>query len=173
MQALDQGDIYYDAQLKAVFQAEGTFDSTNLTHDFTMLWPTYCQAQLHDNAVKLLISAQYDHWSNILKYFDATSNTTVTIDLKNMSSQSASVPAINHDSSSQKNLGWAQPEEKKKQKFPFPIKTMLFHKTSRTKWIFDEIDKTTNHPILRSFYNKNHAMQIFERDYEEFEEIFF
>lgn len=177
MQALDQGDIYYDPTLGAVLQAEGTVDTAYLTHNFTMLWPSYGAANIHDSMVKRLIPAQYDPWGSILEYFDTAANATVKIDLKNsVTSQHSISININNSTVSQQNLGWpstTQTEEKKKQKFPFAAKSILFHKNTKTKWIFDEIDSVTNHPVLRSFYNKQDAMQIFENEYDEFEEIFF
>lgn len=170
MKALDQGDIFYDPILNAVLQADGTFSMGYSTHAFTMLWPSYSAIDLHDNVISRLIPAQYDHWSNKLQYFDSVAGVDVVIDLTSgTSSQHQTV--FNSQSTSQKNQGWAQ--EPPKPKFPFAPKSILFHKQTRTKWIFDEIDSLTRHPVLRSFYDKSQAMQILEQDYIEFEEIFF
>ena len=168
LQPLNQGDIYYDPVLNAVIQADGTISSQN-THAMTMLWPSYSAVDIPDSAVVRLISAKYDHWNNNLEYYDPNLCTMVKMDLSN---------GYKVTTKSQQNWGWSTKDEEKKPQiskpsFPFKAGCTLFHKESRTKWIFTEIDSMTRQPVLRSFYDKTKAMQVFEADYQEYEEIFF
>lgn len=177
-QALNKNDIFYDCVLNAVLQADGTMDSNN-NHQFTMVWPSYTALDMHDSVIKRLAPATYDHWTNVVEYYDFNLCMTVKIDLNTgMSSGVAGVSPTTYQPQppSLRNHGWAVKEENKKpetKKIPFSVGSILFHKSSRTKWVFAEVDNITHHPVLRSFYDKSQAMQIFERDYEEFEEIFF
>jgi hypothetical protein len=107
---------------------------------------------------------------------------TIQIDLSSgMTSSRSGVAQVASQSNthqSQQNWGWSTKDEEKKSKnlkpsFPFKAGCALFHKESRTKWIFTEIDSMTRQPVLRSFYDKSKAMQVFEADYQEYEEIFF
>lgn len=182
---LDQGDMYFDPIASFVLQAEGTVDA-NDCHNFTMLYPTYSQFNVHDSSVKKLISCNYDPWTNVVEYYDNVIG-LVKVDLKaktqtssnsNSNNQQTNAGVSQQKSQSQQNWGWTDTQETKKPEktntsVPFKIGCMLFHKTTRTKWIFTEIDSLTQNPVLRSFYDKNKAMQIFKKDYEEFEEIFF
>lgn len=173
-QPLNQNDIYYDPVLNAVLQADGTVDSNNI-HHFTMLWPSYSTIDMHDSVIKRLIAATYDHWTNTVEYYDTNLCMTIKIDLKSGMTSTNSGLSVTMPQS-QQNWGWTSKDEDKKpktKKIPFSVGTILFHKSSRTKWVFAEVDNITNHPVLRSFYDKSQVMQIFERDYEEFEEIFF
>jgi hypothetical protein len=167
IQPIDSGKVFYDSSLNAVLQANGTLTSYN-SHEMTMLWPSYTQFNIDNSAIKRLIPATYDHWANTVEYYDHQVCMMAKLDLK--TGLTKNFPLGN--SQSQKNFGW-NVEEKKPKKIRFATGTVLFHKTSRTKWVFDKIDSVTNHLVLRSFYDKSQAMQIFEKDYEEFEEIFF
>lgn len=174
IQPLNPSDTYYDLVLNAVLEANGTLSAYN-SHEMTMLWPTYTAIDIADSAVARLIPATYDHWTNIVEYYDASLCMTVKIDL-NTGKQSSATGVSQTTPQSQQNKGWSVKVEDKKtetKKIPFSVGSILFHKPNRTKWVFSEIDNITNHPVLRSFYDKSQAMQIFERDYEEFEEIFF
>lgn len=178
IQPLNKNDIFYDPVLNAVLQADGKLSGHN-THEMTMVWPSYSAIDMADTVIKRLMPATYDHWTNVVEYYDPNLCMTVKLDLNTgMSSGVAGVSpaAYQPQPPSLKNHGWAVKEETKKpeaKKIPFSVGTILFHKSSRTKWVFAEVDNITNHPVLRSFYDKSQAMQIFERDYEEFEEIFF
>ena len=181
LQALNQGDIYYDPVLNAVLQADGVI-STNNNHQFTMLWPSYTALDMHDSLLKRLMVATYDHWNNVVDYYDPGVCMTIKIDLSSgMSSSTPGTPQAapqTNTHQSQQNWGWSTKDEEKKPKnlkpsFPFKAGSALFHKESRTKWIFTEIDSMTRQPVLRSFYDKSKAMQVFETDYQEYEEIFF
>lgn len=177
---LNQGNLYFDPISNFVLQAEGTVDA-NDCHNFTMLHPTYNPFNIHDSAVKKLILCNYDPWTITVEYQDSITG-LVKINLvsktQTFSNAQTSPNATQQQTPSQKNHGWAYEEPKKKPEktkpsIPFKVGSILFHKSSRTKWIFAEVDNVTRHPVLRSFYDKSQAMQIFEKDYEEFEEIFF
>jgi hypothetical protein len=183
IQPLNQGDVYYDPVLNAVLKADGTLSIHN-AHQMTMLWPSYSAIDLADPMILRLMPAVYDLWTNILEYYDSNLCMHIRMDLatgKPVAHQTTSTSTSTSSSvppPSQQNWGWTEKYEEKKPiqiktSFPYRINAVLFHKTSRTKWIFSEIDSMTNHPVLRSFYDKSQAMQIFEKDYEEFEEIFF
>jgi len=173
---LDQGDMYFDQISSFVLQADGTVDSKDC-HNFTMLYPTYSQYSVHDSMIKRLIPCTYDAWITTVEYQDPVSSSLVKIDLSTKTQTSTT-----YSSSSQKNWGWAdssqpKPLEQKKteksNKLPFSVGSVLFHKATRTKWIFTEIDDVGKTPILKAFSDKDKTMRIFQKDYEEFEEIFF
>lgn len=174
-QALNKNDIFYDPVLNAVLQADGVMDSNN-NHQFTMLWPSYTALDMHDSVLKRMMAATYDHWTNMVEYYDSALCMTIKIDLTTGMQSNVSGVSQSVKTQSQQNWGWTGKDESKKpeaKRLPFSVGSILFHKTSRTKWVFAEVDNVTRHPVLRSFYDKSQAMQIFERDYEEFEEIFF
>ncbi|NBW58844.1 hypothetical protein EBR43_13940 [bacterium] len=181
-QPLNPYDTYFDHILNAVLQADGTVDK-NDCHQFTILYPSYSALVLHDSVIGRLVPCKYDHWSNEMEYFDVTLSVTVKINLatgvRSTHSTASSTPPKVQQPLSQQNWGWSGKNEEKKQEepkksaFPFKPGAILFHKTLRTKWIYDGIDNTTKHPVLRSFYDKTKAMQVLDKDYNEFEEVFF
>jgi hypothetical protein len=174
---LDQGDMYFDQISSFVLQADGTVDSKDC-HNFTMLYPTYSQYSVHDSMIKRLIPCTYDAWITTVEYQDPVSLSLVKIDL----STKTQTNTTTYPPSSQQNWGWVDDsrtntsEEKKTEKskkLPFSVGSVLFHKSTRTKWIFTEIDNVGKTPILKAISDKDKTMRIFEKDYEEFEEIFF
>jgi hypothetical protein len=78
------------------------------------------------------------------------------------------------NSSSQQNMGWSYSEpvkEESKSKDPFKKGAVLFHKSTRTKWVYDKAESSGY--VLKSFNDKSHTMNIFDRELGEFEEVFF
>jgi len=189
---LKQGDHYFDHVLNAVLSADGTVNSFNC-HEFTMVWPSYTALDLPDGSIQRLVPCKYDMWTGELEYFDTINNHMVRINLSTgtkatitsatfLSSSGWGAPKSGpsgwstSNSSSQQNMGWSHPEptkEEPKSKDPFKKGAVLFHKPTRTKWTYDCVDSLTQNYVLRSFHDKTQATQFFDKDLNDFEELFF
>lgn len=170
---LNKNDFYFDSILNAILSADGTLNSFDC-HEFTMIWPSYTYFDLPDTSIHRLIPCKFDVWTNEMEYFDVTANQTIKVNL--MTGNKATVTAPNTNSSSQQNWGWnTEPaiKEPSKPKDPFKKGATVFHKATRTKWTYDCIDSLTGNYVLRSFYDKGQATQFFEKDLNDFEELFF
>lgn len=166
IKALPKGAIYFDPTLNAILMADGSLSAYN-THNMTMLWPTYNGLDMSDQTSLRLIPAMHDRQTDIIEYYDPNLCKTITMNLKTGN-------VINPNSQSQQNWGWVSKDEAKKTNcVPFKVGSVLFHKTTRTKWVFSEMDKIADCPILRSFEDKSATKVLYKKDYEEFEEIFF
>lgn len=168
---LQKDSIYFCQILNAVLSADGAINSYNC-HEFTMIWPTYSAIDVPDTKIHQLLPCKFDIWTNELEYFDPNAQHLIKI---NLASGTKSI--ISTSSASQQNWGWDTskevPKEPVKPKDPFKKGAILFHKPTRTKWVYDCIDSLTRNHIVRSFYDKGQAMQIFEKNLNEFEELFF
>lgn len=183
IQPLKQGDHYFDQILNAVLSADGTVNSFNC-HEFTMVWPSYTAVDLPDGSIQRLIPCQYDMWTGDLEYADPTTNMTMKINLTTgikSTITSATMPTPPQSwgtpkSGSQQNMGWAYVDTSNAKTVinePFKKGSVLFHKPTRTKWTYDCVDSLTRNHVLRSFYDKTQATQFFDKDLNDFEELFF
>lgn len=183
VQPLNKNDFYFDANLNAVLCADGTVNSYNC-HEMTMVWPTYTSFDVPDGSVQKLIPCKFDIWTNDMEYFDTASNSTIKVNLKTGTkttvTTAASAPPTppsswgTPKSNSQQNMGWSYSEpvkENSKPKDPFKKGAVLFHKSTRAKWVYDKAESSGY--TLRSFYDKSQTMHIFDRELKEFEEVFF
>ncbi len=180
---LKQNDNYYDPVLNAVLSADGTVNAYNC-HEFTMVWPSYTALDLPDGSVQRLIPCKFDVWTSELEYADPTTNMTVKINLatgtkSTITSATFTTPTPppswgTPKSSSQQNMGWSYSEpvkEQPKSKDPFKKGAVLFHKSTRTKWVYDKMESSGY--VLKSFNDKSKTMNVFDRELGEFEEVFF
>jgi len=174
-QALNKNDIFYDPVLNAVLQADGVMDSNN-NHHFTMLWPSYTALDMHDSVFKRLMAATYDHWTNMVEYYDSALCMTIKIDLNTGMQSNVSGVSQSVKPQSQQNWGWTSKDESKKpesKKTPFQVGSVLFHKDTRTKWLLSDISSSGMSCELRAFDDKTRSMLISDNEFNEFEEIFF
>lgn len=177
-QALNKNDIFYDPVLNAVLQADGVMDSNN-NHQFTMLWPSYTALDMHDSVLKRLMAGSYDHWNNVVEYYD--SNLCMTIKLDLSSGMTSAVAGVSQSAPptpppSLQNWGWTSKDETKKPEPkmpPFQVGSVLFHKDTRTKWLLSDISSSGMSCELRAFDDKTRSMLISDNEFNEFEEIFF
>lgn len=173
---LKSNDFYFDNILNAVLSADGTVNQFDC-HEFTMVWPSYTAIDLPDSSVHRLTPCKFNLWANEIEYVDAVNNQTVTINLLTgtKTTFSSNTLTVNPPPPSQQNWGWTSKNEVQSKKLEEPFKkgTVVFHKTTRTKWTYDIIDPLTKNYVFRSFYDKTKAMQIIEKDLNEFEELFF
>lgn len=173
IQPLNRGDFYFDSILNAILSADGTINTFDC-HEFTMVWPSYTALDLPDTSVSRLTPCHFDMWTNEVEYYDSINQQIVRINLMSGKQTCISTsPSIQTTPSPQKNWGWPEEPKPIKNTDPFPKNAVLFHKSSRTKWIYNMRDPVTNNYVLLSFYDKNQATQIFDKDLPEFEEVFF
>jgi len=178
IQPLKKNDFYFDNILNAVLQADGTINHHDC-HELTMIWPSYSAIDLPDSSIHRLIPCKFDLWNNEIEYIDNVSNNIIKINLlngnKTVFNGASSTIHSTSPSPSQQNWGWSSKnnETSKNTQEPFKKGTVLFHKSTRTKWTYDIVDPLTKHYVLRSFYDKTKAMQVFDKDLSEYEELFF
>ena len=165
---LPKGNMYFDPALNAILQADGDISSCN-THNMTMLWPTYSALDMPDSTTLRLVPAKYDQTTQLIEYYDPNFCKTITMNLH-------TGQIANTQSTSQQNWGWASKDEEKKlddHSFPFKVGCTLFHKRTRTKWLYVKLDRVTSCPIVQSLQDKEQMVSIFKSEYPDYEEIFF
>lgn len=162
-----KGSMYFDPVLNAILQANGDVSALN-THNMTMVWPTYSGLDMSDSTSLRLIPAKYNQSTQLIEYYDPNLCKTITMNLH-------TGQTVNTQSTSQQNWGWASKDEEKKPEHPFPFKVgcILFHKRTRTKWIYTKLDQVTSCPIVQSLQDKEQVITIFKSEYSDYEEIFF
>jgi len=166
---LKKDSLYFCQILNAVLSADGTVNSYDC-HEFTMIWPSYSAIDMPDTKIHRLIPCKFDMWTNELSYYDPNAQHLIKVNLLN--GTKSTMPS---SSASQQNWGWnaAQEKETIKPNDFFKKGAVLFHKPTRTKWTYDCVDSLTRNHVLRSFYDKTQATQFFDKDLNDFEELFF